>query len=107
MDDSAYQDFFTVPSHTYQRRYEALRAVFVDARSQKEVAEQFGFTYGTMRQLVFQFRQMCDGQDRSSDSPFFETFAADVQSSRMTTRNPGRLWLTGGNWFCRVKNLCA
>jgi hypothetical protein len=45
MDDMAYQEFFTNPSQTYHRRYEALRAVFVEGRSQKVVADEFGFTY--------------------------------------------------------------
>ncbi len=57
MDDTAYRVFFEQPTQTYHHRYEALRAVFVDQRSQKEVAEEFGFTYGSMRQLVFEFRQ--------------------------------------------------
>ena len=56
MDDSACQAFFTQPTQTYHRRYEALRAVFVEGRSQKEVAEEFGFTYSSMRQLMFDFR---------------------------------------------------
>ena len=56
MDDTAYREFFKQPTQTYHHRYEALRAVFVDQRSQKEVAEEFGFTYGSMRQLVFYFR---------------------------------------------------
>jgi hypothetical protein len=72
MDDTAYRNFFEQPSQIYQRRYEALRAIFVDQRSQKEVAEEFGFTYGSMRQVVFEFRQHCDSEDESSESPFFE-----------------------------------
>lgn len=57
-------------------RYEALRAVFVEGRSQKEVAEEFGFTYGSMRQLVLEFRQSCDAKDESTESPFFATSTA-------------------------------
>ena len=72
MDDMTYRNFFLQPSQTYQRRYEALRAIFVDQRSQKEVAEEFGFTYGSMRQVVFEFRQYCDSEDESPESPFFE-----------------------------------
>jgi hypothetical protein len=49
MDDTAYQRHFVRPTQTYHRRYEALRAVFVDGRSQKEVAEQFGFQYSSLR----------------------------------------------------------
>jgi hypothetical protein len=39
MDDNRCQDFFRQPTHACHLRYEALRAVFVDGRSQKEVAE--------------------------------------------------------------------
>lgn len=81
MDDSACRRFFTQPSRTYHRQYEALRAVFVDDRKQKEVAEEFGFTYGTMRQLVFGFRQLIDGQAEPAESPFFETLLRAIAPS--------------------------
>lgn len=73
MDDTAYQRYFVRPTQTYHRRYEALRAVFVGGRSQKEVADQFGFQYSSLRQLVYEFRQHCDACQPSSESPFFET----------------------------------
>lgn len=87
MDDAAYQQFFARPSQACHRQYEALRAVFVDGRSQKEVAEQFGFTYGTMRQLVFKFRRVCDDKDQQAESFFFETSAANF---RWTPRTKNR-----------------
>lgn len=82
MDDTAYREFFTNPTQTYHRRYEALRAVFVEGRSQREVAEQFGFTYGSMRQLLCDFRQSFEAEDEPSESPFFETSTATVSSMR-------------------------
>ena len=84
MDDTAYAEFFINPTQTYHRRYEALRAVFVDERSQKEVAEEFGFTYGSMRQLVLEFRQACDAKDESNEcwSPFFETSTAAASTTK-------------------------
>ena len=85
MDDTAYREFFEQPTQTYHHRYEALRAVFVDQRSQKEVAEEFGFAYGSMRQLVFEFRQDCDRQHEPTESPFFEMSMSDVPS-RATTK---------------------
>jgi hypothetical protein len=99
MDDTAYQQFFTQPTHTYQRRYEALRAIFVEGRSQKDVAEEFGFTYGTMRQLVFDFRQVCNDDDNPTESFFFETAKANIPSpsSRTTITTPIRRWPIGGN----------
>jgi len=84
MDDTACQAFFLQPTQTYHRRYEALRAVFVEGRSQKDVAAEFGFTYGSMRQLVFDFRQYCDAQDGPGVSPFFETSNPDVVSPMAT-----------------------
>jgi len=78
MEDTAYRDFFTQPSQTYQRQYEALRAIFVDGRKQADVAEEFGYTYGAMRQLVFHFRQFLDGPDKSVETPFFETWLPGV-----------------------------
>ncbi len=73
MDDAAYLRFFTQPTQTYHRQYEALRAVCVDCRSQREVAEEFGFQYHSLRQLVYEFRRSCEENPETSESPFFET----------------------------------
>jgi hypothetical protein len=48
---------FLEPSNTTHRQYEALRAFFVDELPGKEVAKQFGYTEGSFRVLVHQFRQ--------------------------------------------------
>ena len=73
MDDSRCRQFFSQPAHPFHRQYEALRAVFVDGRSQQEVADEFGFQYSTVRQLVYEFRRHCDGVNGSQESPFFGT----------------------------------
>ena len=57
MDDACCREFFSQPAQPYHRRYEALRAVFLEGRSQKEVAERFGFQCSSLRQLVYEFRQ--------------------------------------------------
>ena len=85
MDDTACKAFFIQPTHTYHRQYEALRAIFVDGRSQKDVAEEFGFTHGALRQLVFKFRSGC-GESTSDESPFFATSFANELLQR--TPNP-------------------
>ena len=72
MDDAACHLFFLQPTQTYHRQYESLRAVFVDGRSQKDVAEEFGFEYNSFRQLVSQFRKDCDNGIGSEESPFFD-----------------------------------
>jgi transposase len=48
---------FLQPSNTTHRQYEALRAFFVDGLSGKQVANRFGYTEGSFRVLVHQFRQ--------------------------------------------------
>jgi len=71
MDDTRCQEFFSQPTNPYHRRYEALRAVFVEGESQKDVAEMFGLEYTSVRQLVYEFRQYC--RNSSDESPFFES----------------------------------
>jgi hypothetical protein len=48
--------FFTHPSLDWQRRYEALRASFVDRLPDKVVADRFGYTEGYLRLLRHRFR---------------------------------------------------
>jgi hypothetical protein len=69
MDDARCRKFFSQPTQSYHRRYEALRAIFIAGRSQKVVAEQFGFEYSTIRQLVYEFRKQCCHSGETS--PFF------------------------------------
>jgi DNA-directed RNA polymerase specialized sigma24 family protein len=71
MDDTLCREFFAQPTNPYQRRYEALRAVFIEQRSPKEVAEQFGLAPSSLRQLVYEFRQHC--RHSADTSPFFES----------------------------------
>ena len=71
MDDTPCREFFFQPTNLYQRRYEALRAVFVEGRSLKEVADQFGLAYNSLRQLLYEFRLHC--RQSGDGSPFFES----------------------------------
>ena len=48
---------FLEPANATQRQYEALRAFFVEGLSGAEVARRFGYTPGSFRVLVHQFRQ--------------------------------------------------
>jgi hypothetical protein len=50
--------FFLIPKTPMQRKYEALRAFFVDQCPSQEVAKQFGYTNGAFRVLCHSFR--CD-----------------------------------------------
>lgn len=48
---------FLEPTNSTHRQYEALRAFFVDGLSSVEVAKRFGYTPGSFRVLVHQFRR--------------------------------------------------
>ena len=49
--------FVLQPSHSTHRQYEALRAYFVEGLTNKEAAKRFGYTEGSFRVLVHDFRQ--------------------------------------------------
>jgi transposase len=53
MSDATY---FTHPNTDWQRRYEALRAAFVERLPDKLIAERFGYSPGYVNQLRFLFR---------------------------------------------------
>ena len=87
MDDTPYREFFARPTHPYHRRYEALRAVFLDGRSQKDVAEHFGYRYSTLRQMVYEFRRQ--GHNPGDASPFFASRSAGDRPRRAPRRRRG------------------
>jgi helix-turn-helix protein len=59
MDDTLCRRFFAEPTSTYQRQYEAIRAVIVNDCPQQEAAQRFGYSPGAFRQLLRQFRAGC------------------------------------------------
>jgi len=68
--------FFTNPQHLWQKRYEALRACYVDGLTDEQVAQKFGYASGSVAQLRHMFRngeldfsQPADGMGRRSISP--------------------------------------
>ncbi len=69
MDDQRCEQFFLAPCQTLQRHYEALRAFFVERRPLPDIARQFGFTHGTLRNLVCQFRARCQADHVPPFSP--------------------------------------
>jgi transposase-like protein len=80
MDDTCCHDVFAHPSSTFHRRFEALRAVFLDHRPLAEIARQFGYRSGTLRNLVSQFRAEC----RAGRTPLFSSpRLADVPNGQM------------------------
>lgn len=106
MDDTAMRQYFTQPTHLYHRRYEALRAVLVEGRSQKEVAEELGFQHHSLRQLVYEFRHTFDARQTATASPFFATSAAGLsRRSRTSPRN--RSSRIDRPWCCPVRIRCG
>jgi len=65
---------FLEPTNATHRQYEALRAFFVDGVRGVEVARRFGYTPGSFRVLVHQFRQ-------EPQRPFFLTPVKGPQSA--------------------------
>jgi hypothetical protein len=59
VDDSRSLRFFLQPTATLHRRYEALRAYFVERRPLGEIAQQFGYRYTALRDLIYNFRAQC------------------------------------------------
>ena len=59
MDDSRPLRFFLQPTETLHRRYEALRAYFVERQSLGEIAQRFGYRYTALRDLICDFRAQC------------------------------------------------
>src|SRR5205823_13995372 len=70
MDAQPCRDFFLEPHLTFHRRYEALRAFFVDDRPAAEVAAQFGSKLTAFHVMISRFRaQVRQGQVPPFSSP--------------------------------------
>ncbi|CAN5340130.1 hypothetical protein BH10PLA2_BH10PLA2_24460 [soil metagenome] len=101
MDGMAYQDYFLQPTNVRHRRYEALRAVFVDGYSLQEAAQRFGVNYGTIRNWISEF---CRQRGAGQLPPFSRRRLADDQQSPTMTPNRSLLspmsrrcpWRRGG-----------
>lgn len=75
MDDTACRQFFLEPEQTSHRRYEALRAIFVDGAPLNQVAERFGYRPRALRTIVSQFRR---AHKNGNPPPFSFATALDV-----------------------------
>jgi DNA-binding CsgD family transcriptional regulator len=79
MNDDPCRSFFLEPSDLLHRRYEVLRAFFVEGRPQADIAVQFGLTTATVQSLVRDFRaQVRAGQV----PPFFDSPNWDVPPAK-------------------------
>jgi hypothetical protein len=72
MEPSHPSRFFLEPSPTFQRQYEALRAVFVEDQPLEQVAQHFGYTLATLRSMASRFRT---DWRRGLTPPFFTPMA--------------------------------
>jgi hypothetical protein len=90
MDGTHTSRFFLEPKQTFQRQYEALRAIFVEGESLDRVAERFGYKSSALRSMACRFRADCR---RGVTPPFFSRRYADVQAGHArpkTGRAPNR-----------------
>ena len=79
MDGSHTSRFFLEPKQTFQRQYEALRAIFVEDEPLDQVAERFGYKPSALRSMASRFRADCR---RGVATPFFSRTAADGPSGQ-------------------------
>jgi len=88
MDDQPCRSFFLQPRSTSHRRYEALRAFFIEGRPSAEVAVQFGYKPAAFKVLISRFRH----EVRAQDIPPFSspTVADDPQAVRAARTAMGR-----------------
>jgi hypothetical protein len=79
MDGSHTRRFFLEPQQTFQRQYEALRALFVDDEPLEHVAQRFDYKPSTLRSMASRLRADCR---RGLATPFFSrTAEADPLAS--------------------------
>jgi hypothetical protein len=74
MDRSHTRRFFLEPRQTFQRQYEALRALFVDDEPLERVAERFDYKPSTLRSMASWLRA---DYRRGVATPFFSRTAVD------------------------------
>jgi hypothetical protein len=90
MDGSHTSRFFREPKPTFQRQYEALHAVFVEAESIDRVAVRFGYKPSALKSMASRFRADCR---RGVTTPLFSPTDADDHSGQAppkTSHAPNR-----------------
>ncbi len=79
MDETHTRQFFCEPKQTFQRQYEALRAIFLEHKPFDQVAKQFSYKPSALRSMASRFRADCR---RGVIPPFFSPTDADVPSGK-------------------------
>ncbi len=80
MDGSQPRRFFLEPQLTFQRRYEALRAIFVDDEPLDRVAQRFGYQPAALRSMASRLRANCR---QGVATPFFSPTGVGDPSARL------------------------
>jgi hypothetical protein len=98
VDDSPCLRSFLEPTSTLHRRYEVLRASFVERCPLKEIAQQSGYSYNTLRDVIGDFRTRCREDrvppfSRQPDPGGHDWTVRSCQSPRKP-----RLWRIVGDW---------
>ena len=95
MDGNLARQYFLEPHQTFQRQYEALRAIFVDEQPIDRVAERFGYKPAALKSMASRLRTDCR---QGVAPPFFSTMAADdpqvrarANSNRVPKRQTSRI----------------
>jgi hypothetical protein len=78
MDESHARQFFLEPKQTFQRQYEALRAIFVEGEPLGQVADRFGYKSSALRSMASRLRAECR---RGATPPFFSRTGAGDPSA--------------------------
>ena len=73
MDGSHTNRFFLEPGQTFQRQYEALRAIFVEGQPLDQVAVRFGYKSSALRSMASRLRADCR---RGVTTPLYVSTAA-------------------------------
>ena len=84
MDGSHTRRFFLEPQQTFQRQYEALRAIFVEDEPLECVAQRFDYKPSTLRSMASRLRADCR---RRVVTPFFSQTAVGDPSARVRAKN--------------------
>ena len=75
MNGLDYKSYFMDPVDAAQRRYEALRCVFVEEQTMTQVAQRYDLSYGTIRNWVSEFSR---AQEAGQSPPFSPRHHADA-----------------------------
>jgi hypothetical protein len=93
MEDGPCLQFFLEPQQTFQRRYEALRAIFVGGEPLIRVAERFGYKVAALKSIACRFRA---DRRRGITPPFFCRTVEDdlpVNGTARIKTGPNCQWL--------------